>query len=387
MSWASRLVGWGTALLPVLLGALVLELLERGGWGISDVPAGAVVLLLLVVISTMIGGIGVGFLGAALASGYYLFVHSVQGRELSASAGSGAWVAVAVTLAVVPLVRASQRNRRLRNTIGGRTAKKARPDTAPEECENDLDRRIQQLKRMAVELTQAEQRERQKLAQTLHDNHQQLLVGAKMQAEMLRRLDPSQLEQRITKLVSTLEEAIASSRSLSYELSPPSLYSHGLAATLEWLAPKTEEKYGLTLHVAADPDADPQHEGVRVLMFQLARELLLNVVKHARTDEAWLRTRCTGEGELEMVVEDCGCGFEADQLGVKGAPAGLGLAGMRERLVLLDGEVSVKSKPGQGTRITLRVPLDAGKPHTKVTDLNTAASAETIASISTINDE
>ena len=101
--------------------------------------------------------------------------------------------------------------------------------------------------------------------------------------------DPSSLPQKAQRVSDMVDAAIESSRSLSYEVHCPSLYSEGLAAALHSLVPQKQEQCGLTLHVDADDQAEPASEDVRVVLFELIRELLVNVVKYAGTDEAWSR--------------------------------------------------------------------------------------------------
>lgn len=229
-----------------------------------------------------------------------------------------------------------------------------------EALEQRVAERTGQLQRTIVELSQAEQRERRKLAQVLHDDHQQLLVAIKMQLGMLRLAEPPAAPEQLDRLRGLVDQAIASSRSLSYELSPAVLHAAGLAAALHWLAPRKLEKYGLTLHVDADESAEPASANTRVLLFELVRELLLNVVKHAGTDEAWVTMRRGSRDQIEVVVEDRGRGFDKRWLERSAAdPGGMGLSGMRERMASLGGELDVQSEPGAGTRVTVRLTMDA----------------------------
>jgi signal transduction histidine kinase len=145
---------------------------------------------------------------------------------------------------------------------------------------------------LASELTRAEQRERRRLAQILHDHLQQLLVAARLKLSIVRselrdeaRQGPEQLEQ----IDHTLDEAITVSRSLTAELSPRILYDAGLPAALEWLAADMEKKHGLAVKVYADPAANPAEETLREFLFQAVREGLFNVVKHAQIGHAIVR--------------------------------------------------------------------------------------------------
>ncbi len=230
--------------------------------------------------------------------------------------------------------------------------------------------RATQLRRLAAELTQAEQRERRRLAQNLHDDHQQLLVAARLQIGKLRQgnQDEETCRQALDQLDELLGEAIDRSRSVSRELSPAILYDGGLSAALNWLIPRKREKYGLEMHVETDPEADPVAEEVAIFLFQAVRELLFNVVKHAGTYEAWVRMSAVDGDRVRIEVEDQGNGLDPDRIDGATDDERFGLFGMSERLALWDGELKLDSTPGHGTRVTLTVPRNAHPTGRRATD-------------------
>ncbi len=241
------------------------------------------------------------------------------------------------------------------------------------------EQRAVQLRRLAAELTRAEQRERRRLARLLHDHLQQLLVGAKLNINVLQKrveavykaetpppgapcLEPTVVG-AVAQVDDLLDEAIAASRSLTAQLSPSVLYDMGLPAALEWLGRSMGETHGLRVEVDAAPDADPPCEDMRVLLFSSARELLLNVVKHARVRDARLTLCNTADGRVQLAVADEGVGFRALSSRAPGAAvSGLGLFGIRERIELLGGEVWVRSEPGNGTTVTVTALLTSASP-------------------------
>lgn len=226
--------------------------------------------------------------------------------------------------------------------------------------EQAADRRADQAQKFLSQLTHAEHRERRRLAQVLHDNHQQQLVGIKMQLATLRHMAGDAIPQAVDQLTEHVGDAIQSARSLSHQLSPQVLFDGGLAAALRWLAPRKHEQYGFRVHVEADERAEPASEDVKVLLFQAVQELLLNALKHAQVDEAWVRMELAGEQRVRVVVEDRGSGFDPGQLGKEDGGEQLGLLGLRERLEAWSGELWVDSAPGTGTRIAMLVPMQAG---------------------------
>jgi PAS domain S-box-containing protein len=222
-----------------------------------------------------------------------------------------------------------------------------------------LEVKAAQLRALAAELTQAEQRERQRLAEILHDHLQQLLVGAKFGLDSLKqRLDGDErLCQPLDHIEEAIDQALTASRSLTVELNPPALQHGSLVALLRWLASWMKEKHGLAIELDADGEDDRTDDEVRVLLFQAVRELLFNVVKHAKVDQAEVQVLTREKARIWIIVTDNGVGFDPEKLqGPTGIQTGLGLFSIAERLELLGGQLKIDSAPGQGTCMTLWVP-------------------------------
>ncbi|HYL82057.1 MAG TPA: response regulator, partial [Candidatus Acidoferrum sp.] len=237
------------------------------------------------------------------------------------------------------------------------------------EAEQTLRKQSDQLRALASELTLAEQRERQRLATVLHDEHQQLLAGAKLRMGLLQRVDDPTLRDEIREVSALIEEAIENARSLTRELSPPILQAGGLIPAMDWLARWMEEKHHLQVDVRTEANAVPDSEDLTTLLFQAVRELLFNVVKHAKVQTA--RVQLTRQdGQVVICVTDTGVGFDPSFLWVEGGViGGFGLFSIRQRLELLGGRLDIASTPGQGSRMTLRAPLrQAGAPSQQPTE-------------------
>jgi len=241
-----------------------------------------------------------------------------------------------------------------------------------ETLEQRVEERTVQLRALAAELSRAEERERKRLARVLHDHLQQLLVAARLNVNALghRLIDPS-LHELAERTDGVLGEAIGTSRSLTAELSPPMLYDAGLTAALHWLVRWFEERYGLLVDVEAEELGNTTPETTRSVLFQAARELLFNVVKHAGVNRARIELRRLPDDELELVVSDQGAGFSPTQIGPT-EEGGFGLFHLTERLVLLGGRLEVQSAPGQGTRIRVQAPQ-------RQTDAQETAAADKVA--------
>jgi CheY-like chemotaxis protein/anti-sigma regulatory factor (Ser/Thr protein kinase) len=153
-------------------------------------------------------------------------------------------------------------------------------------------------------------------------------------------------------------EAVEAARTLSVNLFPPVLQVGGLPAALAWLAKRMKEQYGVVVNVVADPRANPEASDVRILLFEGARELLFNAVKHAHVDRVEVKLALGPDGSIHIEVSDQGVGFDPDvTLSLKNQhQAGLGLFSIRERFALLGGRLDIQSAPGKGARFSLILP-------------------------------
>jgi PAS domain S-box-containing protein len=220
----------------------------------------------------------------------------------------------------------------------------------------EVKQQAERLHALAAELSQAEQRERKRLATILHDHIQQLLVAAQMHLSLVKHADSSRLEPAIQGVQSIIREAIDASRSLAVDLSPPILHQGGLGPGLGWLATRMEKKNLFKIRVRADSDAEPASEPMRLLLFESVRELLLNAVKHSGAHEANVTMIRTPENWTRITVADNGGGFDPEAAGSH--PSGLGLFGIQQRLTYMGGRFEIDSAPGRGTRVTLMAPLE-----------------------------
>jgi PAS domain S-box-containing protein len=174
--------------------------------------------------------------------------------------------------------------------------------------------RAKKLQTLVGELTIAEQKERQRIAKILHDHLQQLLVGARINSEILCR-NVGEKHKKIAKNVFDLiNQSIQTSRSLTAELYPPVL-QQGLSASLQWTVRWMNENHGLTIDLQTDPDIDPKQEDVTAFLYQSTRELLLNVIKHSGVKSARIEMTCDEEqNQLRVTVSDHGSGIRSEAL-------------------------------------------------------------------------
>ncbi|HSM54586.1 MAG TPA: PAS domain S-box protein [Candidatus Sulfomarinibacteraceae bacterium] len=229
-----------------------------------------------------------------------------------------------------------------------------------ETLEQRVQERTRQVRVLASELTLAEQRERRRIAHVLHDDIQQMLYSLQINIQLLGQGQategPATIESQLQEMRALIGQIIDANRRLTVELSPPVLKAERLDEAFEWLIAHLEEDYGLEVQLSVDGDCHVPDDDLRELIFQLVRELLLNVVRHAGVSQARLYLS-EEEDMLVTRVEDDGVGFNVEA--VMAAQDGFGLFSVQERLDLFGGRMEITSGPGQGTRITVSVPLRA----------------------------
>ena len=214
--------------------------------------------------------------------------------------------------------------------------------------------KAQQLRRLMASLCEVEQRQRQEFAQLLHDDLQQILVGARYQLNAAASRCQCGSRETLAVARDLIGEAAEKARSLSHELGPASL-QNGLGVALRNLVEKMRRNHGLEVTLEGDQMDDGLAVEMRAVLYRAVRELLLNVVKHAGVGKATLSV-AVDEQSVTVVVQDGGRGFDPRSLEGPGGPEGLGLLAARERLDALGGRFEIVSAPGEGCRAVVSVP-------------------------------
>jgi signal transduction histidine kinase len=228
-----------------------------------------------------------------------------------------------------------------------------------EERTQELTQSQERLRALAAELNLAEQRERNRLATDLHDHLAQMLVLAKMKLSQARQV-PAFLPKG-QGLLNEVDDALAQSltytRTLVANLAPPALRDFGLLAGLRWLAEQMRFQ-GLVVSVQTSFELLKLPEDQAILLFQSIRELLINVTKHAQSNQATVSLDHQA-GSLRIEVRDTGVGFDpaAAQKHSTQEYSKFGLFSIGERMRALGGTFAVESRPGCGTTARLTLPL------------------------------
>lgn len=222
----------------------------------------------------------------------------------------------------------------------------------------ELQRRTKQLQRLALQVSTAENREREKLAEILHDDLQQILVGSRFHLDVVRKAtDQQAVLNVIGEIDRLLSDAIEKSRSLSHELSPPALGKKGLGAALQMLCGQMKSQHGLTVHFESEEQASDLPAEFRTFLYKATREILFNVVKHAGVREADLKLSSDGN-LLEVIVQDGGMGFDLEEGMPRSTAGGMGLYRISEQIEALGGSMELVSFPGDGCQLRLLLPIE-----------------------------
>jgi PAS domain S-box-containing protein len=231
--------------------------------------------------------------------------------------------------------------------------------TPRKQAEEELLKKQKQLQSLASQLSLAEECERKRIATELHDLIGQSLVFAKM------KLDTLQVSAKAPDFVNSLKEAcdmldqvIQRTDNLTFDLGSPILYELGLSVAIkDWLTEEIGKKYDIKTTFEDDGTPKPLDIDVSTFIYRSVRELLVNVVKHAKAENVKVSLQREGD-EMKVYVADDGIGFEYLGSGIsRDKRGGYGLFSIREHLDYIDGHLDVESQPHHGTQVVLTVPL------------------------------
>ena len=209
----------------------------------------------------------------------------------------------------------------------------------------------------------AQEEERRRIARDLHDTVAQDLAALRFEIERLQRQPMSEaLAVRLVALEAQAHEMHGTVRRILLDLRPSVLDDLGFLPALQWYLERVERESAVRARLSVEGDEVPLEREMVVTLFRIFQEALNNVVRHAHAEHV-LATVTFGAGRVELAVEDDGQGFDPHDNGPHDAGhPHLGLAGMRERVGLLGGELHIDSKPGEGTTIRVVAPVAAAPP-------------------------
>lgn len=230
------------------------------------------------------------------------------------------------------------------------------------QAEDRIQQYQERLKALAFQLTIAEEKERRRIAEDLHDNVGQSLAFARMRLASAQKLvSGERLVSAMDNITELLLQASQDTRNVIFDLSSPVMNELGLTAAIpEWLETQISKQYGLKTEFIDNIDDSNKKmldENVRAILFRNVRELLTNVVKHAQADKVSVYLEQTNSN-VKIIVRDNGVGFDSREANAgvnrKGS---FGLFSIQERMKDLGGSLKVVSEPGKGCRAILTMPL------------------------------
>jgi two-component system sensor histidine kinase UhpB len=196
---------------------------------------------------------------------------------------------------------------------------------------------------------QAQEEERARVARDLHDEVNQSLTGLLLRLEAAREAAPPELEAELAETKALAHQAMRELLSLARQLRPTALDDLGLVAAI---GGQVEQLARGEIEAELDTDGDFSGLGddAQLVVYRVAQEALSNAARHSGAGRVEVQLRRRGE-DVELEVADDGRGFAFDE-----SEGGLGLAGMRERALLIGGTLTIESRPGRGTTVRLTVP-------------------------------
>lgn len=226
--------------------------------------------------------------------------------------------------------------------------------TALKQAQHDLERSRQELRRLASHREASIEQERARLAREFHDELGQVLTTARMHLQLLERslpADSSTPREAARNIDAMIAEAYRSVKAIASDLRPAAL-NLGLAAAVEWVAARVLGPAAIRHSISFTPAADRLDDDYAIALFRIVQESLSNVVRHAMAHSVHI-TLSHHEGEMRLLVEDDGKGFDAARVD---HTTHFGLLGISERVTALGGTLEIDSSPGAGTRLSVTLP-------------------------------
>ncbi len=221
-------------------------------------------------------------------------------------------------------------------------------------------KREEQLTSYAATVMAAQEEERKRIARDLHDDTAQALIALSRCIETLReelRDSPEAAEQMLDDLKELTDQTTASVRRFSRDLRPSLLDDLGLVAALEWLVAENARRHKITTRMKVHGQERRLPPEVELACFRIAQEALNNTAKHAEATGAAVELYF-GTGGCRLTISDNGRGFETSPVVSDLSGRRMGVMGMQERAALLGGNLTVRSTPGEGTKVAVTIPLN-----------------------------
>ncbi len=235
---------------------------------------------------------------------------------------------------------------------------------------DQLERVQARLRELTMQVIEAQEAERQRIARELHDDTAQILFAQLLSVSALKSSPHEAVRATAENLETLTVEAIEGVRRLALELRPPALDDLGVREALGDLAQRFSENTGVHVHLAVSGNRDRLAPEVELVLYRVAQEAMTNVIKHAKATEARI-VLTRRPDRVDLTVDDNGVGFDPSIVRPRDSRGlGLGLFGMEERVVLVGGSLAIRTLLPSGTRVAVSLPIqsqnpmEAQRPHT-----------------------
>jgi len=230
--------------------------------------------------------------------------------------------------------------------------------TEQRKAENEIRKNHRALRVLTAELQLAEEQERRRIAQDLHDSIGQILAFSGRELKAMQKSLPDKISKPLKKITSQLDLAIEQIKTLSFDLSPSILYDLGFEVAVEDLVDKMNKEKKIRCHFENCRSPKPLANDVKVLLYRSIRELLINAAKHANCSLVKV-SLLRSSSDIHIKIEDDGQGFDVSVLNVSSQKLkGFGIFSIHERLNHIGGRFKIESVEGKGTKAILAAPLD-----------------------------
>ena len=225
----------------------------------------------------------------------------------------------------------------------------------------------EELQRLSTQLIHAQEAERKRISQELHDEMGQALTAMSINLSVIEKEMPPQLTlmigERLEETAFLVDQTLEQVRELALNLRPSMLDDLGLLPTLRWYVGRYAKRLSLKVELEAIDLEERLPREMETVLYRMVQEALTNIAKHAQASSVHIRMEGK-DSTVSMAIEDNGRGFDTDEVEARErSERGAGLLGMRERISNLGGSLSIRSRPGQGTHLSAELPLDTEADH------------------------
>jgi signal transduction histidine kinase len=226
-----------------------------------------------------------------------------------------------------------------------------------------VENRTAMLRRLGVQLAEAEEAERRSLAHDMHDGLSQSLLLLKMNLDALKTAvaasTPDQ-QPRLAESIAIVDRVLQQTRTLMFDLHPAMLDDLGFVPTLSRFSEEYKRQTAVDVAISETGASRPLGRSLGHHLFRAVKELLSNAARHGKAKEVLISVHWE-PAQLRVVVDDDGGGFDVQARLSSATRTSLGLVGIQERLVSLNGEFHIESAIGQGTRAVIEVPFSGSE--------------------------